>query len=243
MGMAEGLSGLADGVNDAGLAASLTFGGRAETAPGFGVPLIMRYLLEVADDVDGAVEVLRAVPCHMAYNITVADRAGKAATVFLAPGGGGEVTDRRLATNHQPGATTERRPTRTFERERRLERLLASGADVAEDFLRAPLFSCDYHRGFGTVYTAAYRPATGAATLSWREGPPQTWRIDAFAPSERRVTYSAAGSSSEPQAAAQAQPAASPEQMAEFFATLAGCLAGRRDWAGLGAVWEERSAA
>ena len=247
MGMAEGLAGLADGMNDAGLAASLTFGGRAETGPGFGVPLIMRYLLEVADDVADAVEVLRAVPCHMAYNVTVADRTGASATVYLAPNRAAEVSDRRVTTNHQPGhAISPRgRAIRTVEREDRLLRLLEDRGALPPAFLRAPLFSTAYGEGFGTVYTAAYRPATGAATLSWREGPSQTWTIDAFAPAERTVVYSTAGSRA---LAAGAAPrpeagAETPDWMADFFGELAGCLAGQRDWASLGAFWEGRRGA
>ncbi len=40
IGMTDCLSGLLDGMNDAGLAVSLTFGGRRASGPGFGVPLV-----------------------------------------------------------------------------------------------------------------------------------------------------------------------------------------------------------
>ena len=43
--MSDCLWGLLDGINDAGLAVSLAFGGRA-TREGFGIPLVVRYLLE-----------------------------------------------------------------------------------------------------------------------------------------------------------------------------------------------------
>src|SRR6056297_804853 len=43
MGTSVGLFGLVDGMNDAGLVVSLTFGGRREVGDGFGVPLILRY--------------------------------------------------------------------------------------------------------------------------------------------------------------------------------------------------------
>ena len=200
MGMVEGLSGLADGMNDAGLAASLTFGGRTEAGPGFGIPLIMRYLLEMCDEVPDAVDLLRAVPCHMSYNVTVADRRGAWATVFLAPDRPPIVTDRRAATNHQLRVERPRqgRVTRTLERERHLEHLLDRGrltaAAATAEFKRPPLFSTDYATAFGTVYTAAYRPVTGEATLSWRDGPAQTRRIGAFEPSEVTVAYTGAGS-------------------------------------------------
>ena len=79
-GMVEGIVGLADGMNDAGLAASLTFGGRTVSIAGFGIPLIMRYVLEICTDVQQAVAALRAVPSHMSYNVTVADASGDWAT-------------------------------------------------------------------------------------------------------------------------------------------------------------------
>lgn len=76
IGMVEGMAGLADGMNEHGLAASLTFGGRVEVGKGFGIPLIMRYVLQMCRDVADAIEALRAVPSHMSYNITLADASG-----------------------------------------------------------------------------------------------------------------------------------------------------------------------
>jgi predicted choloylglycine hydrolase len=70
VGMLDCLWGLLDGVNDAGLAVSLTFGGRPEVGEGFGIPLVIRYVLEVCGTVDEAVQVLRRVPVHMSYNVT-----------------------------------------------------------------------------------------------------------------------------------------------------------------------------
>ena len=43
-----------------------------------------------------------------------------------------------------------------------------------EAFLRAPLFSTAYGSGFGTLYTAAYRPAEGIVDLRW---PAFGWRL------------------------------------------------------------------
>ena len=74
LGMVDCLCGLLDGVNDAGLAVSLTFGGRPQVGEGFGIPLVIRYVLEVRGTVDEAVQVLRRVPVHMSYNVTVLDR-------------------------------------------------------------------------------------------------------------------------------------------------------------------------
>ncbi|WP_340109212.1 C45 family peptidase [Pikeienuella sp. HZG-20] len=199
MGMVDGLSGLADGVNDAGLAASLAFGGRMQVGRGFGVPMIMRYMLELCRDVQDAVDLLRRVPSHMSYNITVADRAGAWKTVFIAPDRPAIVSDRRGATNHQLGVEMpgHGRMSHTLERERHLEEMAAveiGGGAAVEDFLRPPLFSTNYDMAFGTVYTAAYRPASGEAALSWRDGTTLRWRLDAFEPAEIAIAYSARGS-------------------------------------------------
>lgn len=176
IGMIEGMAGLADGMNDAGLAVSLTFGGRVEFGQGFGIPLIVRYLLEVCSDVADAVEVLRHVPCHMSYNVTLLDRSGKWATVMLAPDRPPFVTGSRFATNHQIGIEWPKhgRDSRTLERSEHLDRVLkASGLTqpaLERAFLSPPLFATGYDRGFGTVYTAVYRPMAGTMSLIWPDG-------------------------------------------------------------------------
>lgn len=66
IGMSDQLWGLLDGVNDAGLAAAFTFGGRREVGHGFGIPLVLRYLLETCDAVAPAVAALERIPVHLA---------------------------------------------------------------------------------------------------------------------------------------------------------------------------------
>jgi predicted choloylglycine hydrolase len=177
LGMLDCLWGLLDGVNDAGLALSLTFGGRPEVGEGFGIPLVMRYVLEVCRTVDEAVQVLRRVPVHMSYNVTALDQVGQWATVYLAPDRPARVTGRAVATNHQ--GEVEWAPyaaaIRTLERERFLEEMLADRSDVSRVVaacLRAPLYATHFHGGFGTLYTAEYRPAEGVVRYHW---PGRTW--------------------------------------------------------------------
>ncbi len=177
LGMLDCLWGLLDGVNDAGLAVSLTFGGRPEVGEGFGIPLVIRYVLEVCGTVEEAVRVLRRVPVHMSYNVTALDRAGRWATVYLAPDRPARVTDRAVATNHQ--GEVEWAPYAaaigSVERQEYLEELLADGTDVAgvvAACLRSPLYATRFHEGFGTLYTAEYRPAEGVARYHW---PDRTW--------------------------------------------------------------------
>ena len=78
LGMSDCLWGLLDGINDAGLAISLAFGGRRATREGFAIPLVVRYLLELCETTAGAVEVLRRLPVQAAYNLTILDRSGVA---------------------------------------------------------------------------------------------------------------------------------------------------------------------
>ena len=83
IGMGDCLWGLLDGMNEDGLVASLAFGGRRGSASGFGIPLVVRYVLEVADSVSSAVAALERVPVSMTYNITLVDARGDAATAFV----------------------------------------------------------------------------------------------------------------------------------------------------------------
>jgi predicted choloylglycine hydrolase len=177
LGMLDCLWGLLDGVNDAGLTVSLTFGGRPQVGEGFGIPLVIRYVLEVCGTVEEAVRVLRRIPVHMSYNVTALDRDGGRATVYLAPDRPARVTGLAVATNHQ--GEVEWAPyvaaIRSVERQEYLEELLAAGAGasgVVAACLRSPLYATRFGEGFGTLYTAEYRPAEGLARYYW---PDRSW--------------------------------------------------------------------
>jgi predicted choloylglycine hydrolase len=184
LGMSDCLWGLLDGVNDAGLAVSLAFGGRQALGPGFAVPLVVRYLLEVCATTRGALDVLARIPVQASYNLTIADRGGAAATAVVAP-------DRPLAVrepfaaNHPHTVEWEEhaRATASVEREQRMLALLADPATTEDGFVDAflapPLYNTAYEDGFGTLYTAAYRPADGSVEYRW---PDATWRqsLDRF---------------------------------------------------------------
>lgn len=177
LGMLDCLWGLLDGVNDAGLAVSLTFGGRPQVGEGFGIPVVIRYVLETCATAEQAVAALRRIPVHMYYNVTVLDAAGQRATVYLAPDRPARVTDLAVATNHQGRVEWEpyAAAIRSVERQEFLEHLLAEHADAADVVaacLRSPLYATRFHEGFGTLYTAEYRPADGVARYHW---PDRTW--------------------------------------------------------------------
>jgi predicted choloylglycine hydrolase len=177
LGMLDCLWGLLDGINDAGLAVSLTFGGRPQVGEGFGIPLVIRYVLQTCQTADDAVGTLRRVPVHMSYNVTVIDRDGRRATVYLAPDRPAHVTSLAVATNHQ--GPVEWAPyaaaIRTVERQEFLQEMVAAGADarsIAAACLRPPLYATRFDAGFGTLYTAEYRPADGTVSYHW---PGRTW--------------------------------------------------------------------
>jgi hypothetical protein len=92
--------------------------------------------------------------------------------VYVAPDRPACVTGRAVATNHQ--GSLEWAPyaaaIRSVERLERLEELLADGTDVAgmvAACLRSPLYAIRFHEGFGTLYTAEYRPVDGVARYHW----------------------------------------------------------------------------
>ena len=179
LGTGDCLWGLLDGMNDTGLAVSLAFGGRPGSSPGFGIPLVVRYLLEVAVSLDDVRSVLRRVPVNMSYNLTAVDGSGESLTAFVAPDSAPEFSSARAATNHRgtvPEYPERARSLRSVERQRLLLSLLDSDPDVTgltSAFLRPPLRSTEYGRAFGTLYTAVYRPKSGVVDYLW---PHDSWR-------------------------------------------------------------------
>lgn len=180
MGMSDCLWGLLDGMNDAGLAVSLTFGGRQVLGDGFGIPIVVRYLLEVCETVAEARAVLARLPYSLSHNLTVIDRDGGVLTAYLSPDREPIFSQIPAATNHQDTVEwpEQARVTRTIERERRIMDLLEEPAETVETFadafLKAPLFSTSYANGFGTLYSVSYLPAIGRAEFRW---PTHTWPV------------------------------------------------------------------
>jgi predicted choloylglycine hydrolase len=123
------------------------------------------------------VQVLCRVPVHMSYNVTVLDRANRWATVYVAPDRAARVTDLAAVTNHQGAVEWEPYASaiHSVERAEKLAELLADDTDVpgvVAACLRSPLYASRFHEGFGTLYTAEYRPAEGVARYHW---PDRTW--------------------------------------------------------------------
>ena len=192
VGSGDCLWGLLDGMNDDGLAASLTFAGERGTGPGFGIPLVVRYLLETTGCVAEAISALGRLPVHMAYNIMLVDRCD-AVTVLVRPGRPAEVFDLRASTNHRGTAPVDPGHAaryRSVERQQALFELLDTApgrAEAVAALLRPPLYNTEFDRGFGTLYTAAYRPQKGVVDFVW---PGSSWRIGFDTPeSTHRAVY------------------------------------------------------
>lgn len=167
------LIGAVDGMNEDGLAISLTFGGRKTVGEGFGIPFILRYVLEFCSNVDEAVAALVRIPSHMSYNVTVVDKSGEFKTVRMAPDKKPVVTDAAFTTNHQESIDWPENAAfnKTIERSAFLENLLnKKGMDaqtVSDAFLQKPLYNTLFKEGFGTLFTAVYKPAKGIVEMRW----------------------------------------------------------------------------
>jgi predicted choloylglycine hydrolase len=194
IGMSDCLWGLLDGINDAGLAVSLTFGGRREVGDGFAIPLVVRYVLETCTTATEAGEALARIPVHAAQNVTVLDASGAFLTAYLGPGREPRLQAIAATTNHQGSVDWPEyaRAIRSVERERCVAELLAD-PELDRDrfidaFLNAPLHSTEHGRGFGTIYTAAYFPVDRRVEYRW---PGSVWRqsFDDFRATRHTVTF------------------------------------------------------
>ena len=104
-----------------------------------------------------------------------------------------EVVDRRVITNHQhkPEWKRHAQTTRSVEREQVLQRAVGKTGDAEAMlgvFLQPPVYQTSYGRGYGTLYTAMYRPEDASAELIW---PSARWpqSCAAFQEGARTVTF------------------------------------------------------
>jgi predicted choloylglycine hydrolase len=194
IGMSDCLWGLLDGVNDAGLAISLTFGGRRDVGDGFAIPLVVRYVLETCDTVAEARAALARIPVHAPQNLTLLDRSGSYLTAYVGPDRPAEFVGTAATTNHQGKVDWPEYAAaiRTVEREQCVLDLLGDRGMTrerfVESFLEPPLHNTSYAQGFGTLYTAAYYPVEGRVEYRW---PDTVWEqsFDRFDESTRTQQF------------------------------------------------------
>ncbi len=167
------LWGVLDGMNEHGLIVSLSFGGTTDMGEGFGIPLILRYILEFCQTTDQATQILCQIPTHMAYNITLLDAHYQVTTVEVSPSGKPQVSHRPLAVNHQGdfALTNYAMFSKSYERKQAILDTLFDPYITLESFINAfgyaPLWSSDYESAFGTIYTAVYNPTLRAMEYRW----------------------------------------------------------------------------
>lgn len=184
LGMGEGVIGYLDAMNDRGLAGAITLGGRHIYGRGFGVLLILRWLLEVADDVAQACEAVRSVPCAWSQNLLLLDAGGRGAVVQLSPDREHEIFDDYAVTNHQaPDEGAENSHMRLAS-----ARALAGRVNsIVEGFLEPPLFGCALQDWMATLYTAEYAPLTRSVTFHWPSQPSWQFAMDRSESGDREV--------------------------------------------------------
>ncbi|MFZ0323951.1 MAG: C45 family peptidase [Actinomycetes bacterium] len=187
LAMSDCVWGALDGMNEHGLAVAISFGGRKVVGPGFGIGLVVRYLLEFARDVPEALETLGRLPMSMAYNVALVDSSGGAAVAYVSPDRPMVVGPWTTAANRQ-GATEWPEHAEfcsTVERELALAETVAhpntTPAGLVQAFLRPPLYRPTAESTWGTVYTSVYDADQRTMTLAW---PDARWTIamDAFVP-------------------------------------------------------------
>ena len=193
MASSDCLWGVLDGINEHGLVVALSFGGSTVVGDGFGIPLILRYVLESCRNVREAGKVLKRVPSHMAYNVSLVDSSGGHAVAYMRPGTDTVIVREAVATNHQRSVEWPEYAarTRTVERKRLAEQRLPELRDAAsllDLFLEPPFFSTDYEGWHGTLYTALYRPEGSSAELCW-PGASVLQTLDDFTERELQVPF------------------------------------------------------
>jgi predicted choloylglycine hydrolase len=164
--------GCLDGMNADGLVASVTFGGSPAQGLGFSIILVVRYILETCSRVAEAVAALCRIPVALSQNVTVLDKTGAYATVFLSPERAPSVSRALACANHQDPVVAigpSRNLASSMARQQAALRALdvsgATLATLAETFLRAPIHS--RAASSPTVYSAVYRPAALTVDYLW----------------------------------------------------------------------------
>ncbi len=173
IGMVDCNWGLLDGVNASGLSASLAFGGRKVKGIGFGIPLVIRYLLETCHSVIEATQKLKKLPIHMAYNITLVDKYFDYATVYSSPDRGVIISKDRVATNQQQIVEWDNYELVALSQKRMdfIHHCLSvpniTEENLIHSFSQSPLHVKNLEHSFVTIYTAVYKPLDLSALIKW----------------------------------------------------------------------------
>jgi predicted choloylglycine hydrolase len=180
MSMSDCVWGALDGVNEHGLSVAIAFGGRPNVGEGFGIGLVIRYILEFAKDVPKAISMLRRIPVQLSYNVALVDASGRSAIAYISP-------DRKLKVSKAASVANRQGHTDwpehadfcdTVSREEAMSSALATPGITKEAlvarFLEPPIYRSTAVSTWGTVYTAAYDVGTRTVDLLW---PDDRWHL------------------------------------------------------------------
>ena len=191
--MSDCLLGALDGVNDAGLAVSLSFGGSTEVGEGFGAPLLVRYLLEFCATTREASAVLRQCRCTWPTTSSSSIAMRDYVTAFAYPG------ERTILGTSRPPPITR---TDGLAAPRRRDRHAGARAPLAGPPQSPAHDGGRADRGAAApaplsdpaTITATERstrrstgPALGTVSLHWPASAPWTQSMSGFAAGSRRV--------------------------------------------------------
>jgi predicted choloylglycine hydrolase len=180
MAMSDCVLGALDGVNDHGLSAAIAFGGRPVVGEGFGIGLVVRYVLEFARSVPEALEMLDRVPVQLAYNVALVDAAGRSEIAYVAPDRPMTVSGAASAANRQGETEWPEHAAfcDTVAREYAMSAALLEPEMTAQGliarFVQAPIYRSTAISTWGTVYTAAYDCDRRVLDLLW---PDDAWSL------------------------------------------------------------------
>lgn len=170
--MSDCIWGALDGINNAGLAVSLAYGGRKKVGEGFGIAIVIRYILETCSNALQAIDVLRKIPVHLDYNVALVDANSDSYTVYICPGEEVIVSQELCSTNQQPfdPANEQLFLQDSQERLRALESITHAPYTTQQSidaFLYPPLYRPHENNQSGTLYTAAYFPHALSLCYMW----------------------------------------------------------------------------
>lgn len=174
-----------DGINEQGLAVSLTFGaGRRPIVYGIGSAMFSRIVLDKASNVSEALEIFDETPYVTPNNVLISDANGNSAIIEQSAGKhrirrGDSGTMLYCANSYlAPDMRTQQRfrnPTTKWREQKMQDKAnILSSVEEVMDFLTADypegVFEPYYSDGLGTLWSAIYQPTTGQIHIAIGEG-------------------------------------------------------------------------
>ncbi len=166
IGVCQKVTGRSDGMNEKGLAMGYTFMHRKRPGDGFVCNMIGRLILELCDNVEEAVELLKEIPHRGSFSYVLFDKNSKLGSIVETSPRRVEVRQGRACTNHFKIMTEENRHV-LDDSKKRLNAMEVAGAydlngEAAFRLLNDTeqgVFSKLYGDWAGTIHTSAYFPS------------------------------------------------------------------------------------